>query len=53
MGRKPTPVDPPSGSAVLVLAGAICDAQVIIAECFEQDLHALSTSFASFWKTEP
>ena len=38
MGRKPAPVDPPSGSAVLVLAEAICDAQVIIAECFEQDL---------------
>jgi hypothetical protein len=38
MGTKPTLVQPPNGSAVLVLAEAICDAQLILAECFEQDL---------------
>ena len=38
MGANPTPVQPPNGSAVLVLAEAICDAQLILAECFEQDL---------------
>jgi hypothetical protein len=31
-------VDPQTDGAVLVLAEAICDAQVILAECFEQDL---------------
>jgi hypothetical protein len=38
MGTRPTPVLPPNDSAVLVLAEAICDAQLILAECFEQDL---------------
>ena len=38
MAGKPTAVGPPSGSAVLVLAEAICDAQLVIAESFEQDL---------------
>lgn len=38
MGAKPSSVDPPIGSAVLVLAEAICDAQLIVAESFEQDL---------------
>jgi len=38
MAGKPTAVGPPSDSAVLVLAEAICDAQLIIAESFEQDL---------------
>ena len=38
MGTKPTPVIPPMDGAVLVLAEAICDAQLILAECFEQDL---------------
>jgi hypothetical protein len=28
----------PNESVVLVLAEAICDAQLIVAECFEQDL---------------
>src|SRR5579859_3789777 len=31
MGAKPTSVEPPIGSAVLVLAEAICDAQLIVA----------------------
>jgi hypothetical protein len=38
LGAKPTPVLPPNESGVLVLAEAICDAQLILAECFEQDL---------------
>jgi hypothetical protein len=38
MGAKPTPIQPPNDSAILVLAEAICDAQLILAECFEQDL---------------
>jgi hypothetical protein len=38
MAAKPTPVQPPNDSAVLILAEAICDAQLILAECLEQDL---------------
>ena len=38
MAASAAPVDPADDSAVLVLAEAICDAQLIIAECFEQDL---------------
>jgi hypothetical protein len=38
MGAKVTPVNPLDESVVLVLAEAICDAQLILAECFEQDL---------------
>jgi hypothetical protein len=55
MAGKPTAVGPPSGSAVLVLAEAICDAQLIIAESFEQDLPDAPrtlTSFASSLKTK-
>jgi hypothetical protein len=36
MASNSTPA--PHDSAVLVLAEAICDAQLILAECFEQDL---------------
>jgi hypothetical protein len=38
MGRKAISDDPSSDSVVLILAEAICDAQLILAECFEQDL---------------
>jgi len=38
MGGTPTQNGPPCGSALLVLAEAICDAQLIIVESFEQDL---------------
>jgi hypothetical protein len=38
MGAEATPSDPPNDSVVLVLAEAICDAQLIIAESFELDL---------------
>jgi hypothetical protein len=38
MGAKPIPAQPPNDSAVLVLAEAICDSRLILAECFEQDL---------------
>jgi hypothetical protein len=38
MGSNPTRVPPPNDSAILILAEAICDAQLILAECFEQDL---------------
>ena len=38
MGAKAVPDHPLNDSVVLVLAEAICDAQLILAECFEQDL---------------
>jgi hypothetical protein len=38
MAAGATPVNPPNDSVVLVLAEAICDAQLILAECFEHDL---------------
>ena len=38
MAAAATPVNPLNDSATLVLAEAICDAQLILAECFEQDL---------------
>ena len=38
MGAQATPADAPDDSVVLVLAEAICDAQLILAECFEHDL---------------
>lgn len=38
MGPKATSDDPSNDSVVLVLAEAICDAQLILAECFEQDM---------------
>jgi hypothetical protein len=38
MGAKPTAASSLHDSVVLVLAEAICDAQLIIAECFEQDM---------------
>ena len=38
MGAKATPDNPLNDSVVLVLAEAICDAQLILAECFDQNL---------------
>ena len=38
MGAKATAVEPLNDGVVLVLAEAICDAQLILAECFEQDV---------------
>ena len=38
MEPKATSGNPSTDSVVLILAEAICDAQLILAECFEQDL---------------
>jgi hypothetical protein len=38
VGAKVTINELPDNSAVLVLAEAICDSQLILAECFEADL---------------
>ena len=38
MGAKATPVDSLNDGVVLVLAEAICDARLILAECLEHDL---------------
>ena len=38
MGRKAESDSPSNDSVILILAEAICDAQVILAECFEQDV---------------